>query len=105
MDDNGGNGQLEISPWGTTTKAIDKRARGRVAAQERYLERQRKKKEAQVNKIAGRVARFLYSEMAAVTRSGPTVSEAQRQRILSEIMNRCAAILIHPMSAGDDGKD
>jgi hypothetical protein len=76
-------------------QTIEGRAKGRVVAQERYLERQRIRKKAQVDQIAGRVASFLYSEIATVTRDGAhSLSTAQRRRILEEICNRCGAILL-----------
>jgi hypothetical protein len=70
-----------------------------VVAQARYLERQRQKKQARVDEIAGRVARFLYSEIATVTRTGPALSRAQRQRILGEIYDRAMAILLSKTAA------
>jgi hypothetical protein len=73
---------------------IETRARGRVVAQSRYLERQRKKKEAQVDRIAGSVAAYLYGEVGNLC--DVTMTLAQRRRILDEIINRARAILLSP---------
>jgi len=65
----------------TITTGIEKRARGRVVAQQRYVERQRKSKEEQLERIAGRVEDFLRTELGLTDLVGPRLSKAQRRRI------------------------
>lgn len=72
----------------------ERRARGRkghVAAQESYLERERQKKQAQVDQFVESVARCLKGELAAATERLPL---AQRRRIHEAITSCSTAILL-----------
>jgi len=78
----------------TATTGIEKRARGRVVAQARYLERQRLRKSAEVERIAGRVEDFLRTELGLTDLVSPRLTKAQRRRIHAEICRRAKAILL-----------
>jgi hypothetical protein len=69
----------------TTIEQIERRSRGRAAAQAAYLELQRQKKQAQVDRIASRVVSFLRSEMAGLRM-------AQQRRIRAEVITRVTAL-------------
>ena len=78
----------------TIAMGIEKRARGRVVAQQRYLERQRLRKSAEVERIVGRVEDFLRTEVKLTNLIKPGLSKAQRRRIYAEICRRSKAVLL-----------
>lgn len=64
--------------------AIEKRARGRVVAQEHYLERQRQRKAEMVTRIVEAIETFALRQMAGPYR----LTHKQRQEICEQVCQR-----------------
>jgi hypothetical protein len=71
------------------TRGIEVRARGRVASQKAYLARERAKK-ARADQIAGRVSRFLFTELCTEL---AVMTGGERKRIFEEIVSCARRVL------------